>query len=195
MVQRSASQTAAYCVLSGDALVAEGQTKTLYMKFRRANVFLDQMFGLTDINAPALDGTSWEDFRAQWGVVDNQMIARDGETLPVLAYSGTGSQVVIHGDTWYYLWVIINNDEDTVKLYLNQTGAAPTVSDLLVNRDLLTQSTFSFRYDTASTLDRFYWRIQYGDGSGSQKIWIDDLYIMDGTGLSVPLWDGTLEQP
>jgi hypothetical protein len=193
IVQANGSQSAAYCVLSSSATVAENTTRTLYMKFRRANVYLDQMFGLTDVDTPALDGVSWEEFRAQWGIVDNEIRVRDGVNIQTLAYSSTGTQVVISGNTWYYLWVVIDNTNDTIKLYLNHTGAAATASDLLVNKDLLTQSTFGFRYSTTNDLDRFYWRVQYGDGTNNQKIWIDDIYIMEGTELAVPLWDGTLE--
>lgn len=170
--QSPSEQSAAYCVLSGDAIIAEGQTKTLFMRFR-TNGSTDNSFGLTDLDAPPTGGTDWGSFRPQWRWTGGNLDARDG--------GGYKTLMPVVADTWYNLWVVIDNGADTIKLYVNTESEDATENDLLVSG---TQSVFGFRSATTEALDRLYWKAQ--NNNASLKVFVDDINISPGQDLSFP---------
>jgi type II secretory pathway pseudopilin PulG len=195
MVQKSASASACYCILNSNATIAEGQARTFYMRFRINDSQTGQSLGFTSNDTPPLDGSGLSQFNAQWGFAGQSVTARDAGVTRTLAYSGTGVQVSLAIDTWYNIWVVVDNANDTIRIYLKEACYAATGSDLLVNKDLLTQSTFGFRNNTTETLDRFYWYAGTGNGAENQRVYIDNLFISDGINLAIPLWIGTVELP
>ncbi len=164
--------------LNPSAQIAQGTTGTLFVRFR-ASATSDISFGLTDMDTASND---WSHFRVQIPIINGTIRARDVGNVRTLAWAHNGQQVALDTN-WYYLWVIVDNAADTIKLYLNQTGAAATENDKLVNVANLSQDTFAFR-SAADTLDQFFWRVQ--TGGADRHLTLDDIHIRPGTDLSVP---------
>jgi hypothetical protein len=165
--------------LSPGATIANNTTGTLFLRFK-ATAAIDSSFGLTDLDTASND---WNHFRVQVAVVNGSIRARDGGSTRTLAYaSAPATQVAINTD-WYYLWVVVDNAADTIKLYLNQTGADATEADRLVTLNNASQNTFGFRL-AGDSLDRFFWRAQ--GNPTSRMLMLDDLNITQGTNLSIP---------
>ena len=172
-ISQGGNQTAAYCILSSEASIQDGETKTLFLRFR-TNGNTDQSFGLTDLDTPPTGGTDWGSFRVQFRWTNGSLDARDGGSYRALK--------TLTANTWYCLWVVVNNAADTMKLYLKTDVQDATANDLLLYQG--TQSTFAFRTATTSALDRLYWRAQ--NNNASLKVYVDDISIMPGESLSVP---------
>ncbi|HOM77138.1 MAG TPA: hypothetical protein PLE88_11540, partial [Anaerohalosphaeraceae bacterium] len=166
------------CALSAPAQIAQAGTGTLFVRFRAAAAS-DISFGLTDLDTASND---WNHFRVQIAVINGTIRARDGGSTRILAWKRNGTQVALNTD-WYYLWVVVDNNADNIRVYLNQTGADATENDRLVRSDLLTQETFAFR-SAADTLDQFFWRAQ--NGAVSRLLVLDDIHIRQGADLTVP---------
>lgn len=83
-------------------------------------------------------------------------------------------------NTWYCLWVVVNNAADTMKLYLKTDVQDATADDLLLYQG--TQSTFGTHY--SSLAGPSLRRAQ--NNNASLKVYVDDISIMPGESLSVP---------
>jgi hypothetical protein len=129
---------------------------------------------MTNLDTPPTGGTDWGSFRPQWRWTGGNLDARDGS-------SGYKTLTAVTPDTWYNLWVVINNSTDTIKMYLNTEPVDATESNLLVNG---TQSVFGFRTTTTEALDRLYWRAQ--NNNAALKVFVDDINISPGQNLSYP---------
>jgi hypothetical protein len=164
--------------LSPTATIAQGATGTLFVRFR-ATAAIDSSFGLTDLDTASND---WAHFRVQIAVINGTIRVRDNTAARTLAWATTGTQVALNTD-WYYLWVVVDNNTDTSKIYLNQTGVDATEADRLVRADLLIVNTFPFR-SAADALDRFFWRAQ--NGANTRILTLDDINLTAGEDLSVP---------
>lgn len=171
--QAPSAQSAAYCILDSASSIAEGETKTLFLRFY-TNGTTDQSFGMTNVDEPPTGGTDWGAFRAQFRWTGGNLDARDGGTYRTLA--------ALTPNTWYSLWVVVNNQNDTIKLYLRKDLQDASQDDLLLYGG--TQSTFGFRSTTTEALDRLYWRAQ--SNNASLKVFVDDIAIMPGESLAVP---------
>jgi hypothetical protein len=170
--QAPTEQSGPYCILSSEASIPEGETKTLFLRFR-TNGSTDQAFGMTNLDEPPVGGTDWGYFRPQIRWTGGNLGVRDGGTWRTLT--------AISPDKWYCVWMVINNASDTVKVYLKSDIADATSSDLLA---VGTQTTFAFRSSTTEALDRICWRAQ--NNNASLKVFIDDVAIMPGETLTVP---------
>lgn len=165
--------------LSPTASIAQGTTGTLFVRFRVTAAAIDASFGLTDLDTASND---WAHFRVQIATVNGQLRVRDGGSTRTTAWARNGAAVALNNN-WYYLWAVVDNQADNVKLYLNQTGADATENDRLVRSDSLTQNTFAFR-SAADTLDQFFWRAQ--NNANTRIITLDDMHVGQGTILTVP---------
>jgi hypothetical protein len=154
--------------LPAEACVPEGATKTMFIRFRASNNATDHSFGLTNVDAPS----TWNDFRTQVAIVGGSIRARNGGSTVILSNIAHG-----WGQPFYNVWVVVDNASDTYHVYMNQGEADATEA----NR--LTSTAFSFRSASAEDLDTFF----FFSNNNDQRLWFDDLCIMDGASLVNPL--------
>ena len=160
--------TGAYGILSGEAVIPDGATKTLFFRFLTNNTATNTAIGLIDIDVP---GTNiWGDFNVFFRVIDGTLQGRNGGvfdpvTTPVAA------------NTWYNLWVVVDNASNTFRLYLNEGDDDATAADQV-------GGVCAFRKQTANSLHRF---ITHAWGSLQNQIMFDDVYVMDGADFQNPL--------
>jgi hypothetical protein len=174
MQENTGVQKAAYCILSADASIPEGATKTLFLRFR-ATSSIDCAWGLSYVDAPDVGGSDWGQFGPQVSVLNGNFRVRNGSAgWPVV-----GPYTALQ---WYNLWMVVDNASDTMQVYLHsRPGERATEADRILAG---TADTFGFRNTTTSALHRFYWRAQ--NPGGELYVWIDDIYMVDGKSLAVP---------
>ncbi|MBN2210070.1 MAG: hypothetical protein JW709_01625, partial [Sedimentisphaerales bacterium] len=163
-----------YGVLSGSTAIENGQTKTLFFKFRAsasAASVLNYAIGLTDVDAP----NTWGNFRPQIGFNTSYgMYVREGSTSFSL---GT-----INVDDWYNLWMMVDHANKQIKLYMNQGVADATETDRLSSGGI---DVFGYRVDTDSTLDCFF--AFCGNNATEQPtMWVDSINVFDGESFVNP---------
>ena len=85
-------------------------------------------------------------------------------------------------DTWYNVWLLVNNVTDQTQIYLHdRPGDDATAADLL---EVDGQTAFAFRDGSAGDLVTFF--IKTGGGSGpAGPLYLDDIYIEDTDGLNL----------
>jgi hypothetical protein len=172
MQENTGVQKAAYCMLSENASIPEGATKTLFLRFR-ATSQIDCAFGFANKDTPDVGGSDWSNFGPQVSVNYGNFRVRNG---------GTWSVIQPYTAQWYNLWMVVDNANDTFQLYLhNRPNEAATAADRLL---VGTTDAFGFRNKVVGPLTRFYWRAQ--NPGGERYVWIDDIYMMEGSSLVNP---------
>ncbi|HDS84749.1 MAG TPA: hypothetical protein ENN97_06095 [Phycisphaerales bacterium] len=161
----------AYMLLPEEAIIPNGQTKTLFLRFR-ASAGTDHSFGLS----PAAEPGWFDVYRAQLFAIGGQFGVRDGGTTQPRLPIQTGDDV-----PFYNVWMIVNNDTNTTKVYLHQDGDSPATEAHRVVLD--GRDTFNFRAANSEPLISFFFFSYNNTGT----VWLDDLYMMDGENLSNPL--------
>jgi hypothetical protein len=174
-VQNNGGQIGVYGVLGGDAIIANGTTKTLSLQFYVTNpVGYDTSFGLTSVDAPNQFGN----FLVQCAMVNGTFRVRNGGAL------GAAS-ATIAANTWYSLWVVVDNAANTSTVYLKNSAADATAGDLFA-------SAYGFRTVGTSNpdgdIDRFFAFTNYGSNGGisysSTAILFDNIHVRDGVNLA-----------
>ena len=166
------AQIGVYGLLTGSEIVTNGTTKTMSLKFYTTATTCDTSFGLTTVDAP----NGFANFNVQIALnKGNLMVRNAGTTTTVMTWTA---------NTWYYLWVVIDNTANTYSVYVKTTPANATSADLKA-------TGFAFRAITTNNpdgdIDRFYAIANYGSGvtGGTQELF-DDIHIRDGIDLSLP---------
>lgn len=156
--------------------VPNGTTGTLFTRFRMASGVLNVNFGLSDLAAPGAN--TYNDFESQVRTLNGVLDARDGSGFQSL--SGDGASVD-DSDIWYQLWMIANNDSDTVTLYI-QSDDDPsfTTQTELISADPPT----GFRFGTSDALASLYIVINVIGAD----VYFDDFWIdSSGANLTNPI--------
>ncbi|MDO3695696.1 PQQ-dependent sugar dehydrogenase [Wenyingzhuangia sp. chi5] len=131
---------------------------TLYFRILRSGL-VNQNIGMSDVNTPS-----------EFADYENQInLDNDSDNL----YSRSGSHFLslekITNNTWYCVWIVTNNIEDTYQIYLQ--GNQDTTPKLLSSGSL---TDFYYRNNTASNpLISFF--IKQNSSIGT--FFIDDIYI------------------
>jgi len=167
-VAQSGQGRGGFMTLPEEAWVPEGATRTMFIRFRASNNATDHSFGLTNVDAP----TTWNDFRTQVALVGGTIRARSGSSTVTLSNIDYG-----WGQPFYNVWVVIDNASDTYHVYMTQGEADATEADRL------TTTAFSFRSASTEDLDTFF----FFSNNNDQRIWYDDLHILEGAVLTNPL--------
>lgn len=142
-----------------EAIPADSTAATLFYRFRTSGGSENQSIGLTDVATPSI----WNDFRVQIGIVDNVLTIRDG---------GVFRDFPIAGNTWYRLWMVVNNHANTYRLFLQGTDDAEPVLITVAG-----QSTFAFRANSSGPLSTLFGRVFGRLGSGTfGPVYYDDFY-------------------
>jgi len=189
---QSGGQSCTYGIFSTDASIAEGQTKTLFFRFRVNSATTDQALGLTDVDAPATSDGNWGNFRVAVRVTNGVFGIRNGGSW-IEGTDGVDRITVNVGETqpWYNCWIVVTNGvgattaTDNFKVYLHQDGTEDAMESDRVS--LGGADTFGFRTAVTTTLDRFIWGRQGGgDETDIRRIWIDSMHVVNGESLINP---------
>ena len=137
----------------------------------------DHSFGLSD--GTDTGGGWFSDYEAQVALVDDgnagngtfNLIARNGNSINTLA---TG----LTPDTWYNVWVVVDQTTDTYDVYLNTGNGDATGGDQVA-------SGLNFRNGTTAPLNTIlaFWAPAPIDN----QVRVDDLTYLDGVDLTNPL--------
>lgn len=154
--------------------VAEGSTATIYQRFALSEPDIDMVFGLSDVANPA----AYNDYETGLRFFDDGIIeARDQGSYVDLAEDFTQME------TWYELWVVVDNGSDTYDVYLRGGSNFPT-------RTLLRTGS-KFRNGTTSSLVSFLLALNTGtasDPKGPSTFYLDDLHVdLSGVNLTRPV--------
>ena len=151
--------------LSKPATIPNGTARMLFMRFRIADQ-LNYSFGMSDAAVPDQFG----DFESELGLRNStaELRVNDGGTYDVL--------LTLLPNTWYNLWMRIDNDNETTTVWLNDVpGVDGAAADILSNDAGTT--VFQFRSGTPTDLRTFFIKTGGGNSKNSGPLYIDDLYL------------------
>jgi hypothetical protein len=160
-------QTGVYGILTGDEIIPDGQTKTLFVRFFITSVSgtYDVSFGLTGIDVP----TSWTDLASYFTIVNGAFNVRQGTVNTTVANVKDGQ--------WYYVWLVVNNNAKTHTCYLKTVAQDATISDRVAEN-------WGMRVTTSGNLDRLFAMTNF---IGSfRPVYFDTIFITDGVSLALP---------
>jgi hypothetical protein len=164
---------------------------TLFFRLRR-NGGVNMSVGLTDIAVPAAVGDYETQINAQHNAAPNDSFkVRDGTTTSQFDDLGAGTFAI---DTWYNVWMIVNNSADTYELYIDQGNFGSPVLALTHIQDPASTPgggdfTFLFRNSTAALQGNPLTSVflAMGNATVTGSLFVDDLYIdSSGQNLSNP---------
>ena len=142
--------------------IAEGSEGTFYFRIRTADGSPDVSYGLSDIVSGGSYG--YGDFEVQIGLVNSGgpiLGARDG---------GTFNQIVnLSADTWYDIWLVVDNDNDTYDAYYGTTGDPNDIA-------LATQFADDFGYRNGSANNELGTFMTLSNGHGDRQAHLDDIF-------------------
>ena len=147
--------------------IANNTTATLFTRFRFTGT-KNFSFGMSDIAAA---GGDFNDYESQINMNNtaNELKIRDAGTADVLT--------TLNPDTWYNLWMVIDNASDTTRVYLNTGMNGATSGNQLSNGG---QTAFVFRNSGAAQpmLNLLVMTGSNPDHAG--PLYLDDLYSDTG---------------
>ncbi|MEJ5259475.1 MAG: LamG-like jellyroll fold domain-containing protein, partial [Anaerohalosphaeraceae bacterium] len=159
-----------YGVIPAADAIKDGTIGTLFCQFYVTTTALDQSFGLTSIDSPTSGG--FANFNCQVALVRGNLLVRNGGSSQTV---GT-----FQANTWYYLWIVVNNINNTYSVYIKTTPSAATAADRVA-------TDFAFRTSgTDGDLDRFYTIANYGSNiTAGTRLYFDNIVTSPGENLSV----------
>jgi hypothetical protein len=169
-----------YGILNGDAIIANGEMKTLFYRFRTNasnTIHPTSGIGLTDVDVPGAN--YWSVFCTEQRLYYGTTQAISGDVIVTDPTVG----VVISADTWYNVWAVVDHATNTWRLYMNSTAGAN--GNATTDRIGIITPGDAFRASNTNALDRFMF-MSYAY-SPAAHILVDDIYVMDGTNLSNPI--------
>lgn len=176
-VQNNGAQSGVYGILPAAAVFTNNTTKTLFVKFYIAGTAHDTSFGLSSNATPNAFGN----FNVQCALINGTFRVRNGGAL------GTATRALT-ANTWYYLWVVVNNTANTSSVYLKNTLTPATSADLFAENYAFRSVSGTLNPD--GDLTRFLAFGNYGSSGGvsysATPIYFDDMTVMDGADLDLP---------
>lgn len=159
-----------YGVIPAEKAIKDNTIGTLFCQFYVTTTALDQSFGLTSIDAPTSGG--FANFNCQVALVRGNLLVRNGASSQTV---GT-----FQANTWYYLWIVVNNSSNTYSVYIKTTPSPATAADRVA-------TDFAFRTSgTDGDLDRFYTIANYGANiTAGTRLHFDNIVTSEGENLSV----------
>jgi hypothetical protein len=156
------------------AAIPNETARMLFLRFRIGNQ-LNFSFGISDATMP----DQFDDFESELGLrnATQELRVNNGGSYDVL--------VTLLADTWYNLWMRIDNDTDTTTVWLNDVPGADAVeTDILENDEGTT--VFQFRNGgTVRDLLTFFIKTGGGNSQNSGPLYIDDIYLEDSDVLNL----------
>ncbi len=147
-------------------VIPEGAVGTVYQRFAYTNPEIDAVFGVTDV--PAVD--EWGDYETGLRIYFslNQLEARqENRYVPV-------DDDFLQLETWYEVWTVIDNAEDTYAVHIRGGSNYP-------ERVLLAEG-IPFRNGTSSPLTGY--ALSYNARHCEGSFYLDDLFV-DSSGVNL----------
>jgi len=149
--------------------IADEGMGALFLRFYIEDTNSDHTFGLT-ANSPPASGQTVE-LATTIRIDDTTLEVHDGSNG---SGSGGGFKNLatgLSGDTWYSLWVLVDNDADTFQVYI-EGGDFATQTKLDASGD----DTFDFRYGGgANALQNVV--LSHNNSGNNDPILFDDIYV------------------
>ncbi|HOT73556.1 MAG TPA: LamG domain-containing protein [Anaerohalosphaeraceae bacterium] len=166
----NAGQYGMYGVIPAEAAIKDNTVGTLFLQFYVTTTALDESFGLTSIDAPTSGG--FGNFNCQVALVRGNLLVRNGGSSTTV---GT-----FQANTWYYIWIVVNNTANTYSVYIKNTPSDATAADRVAQ-------DFAFRSgSTDGDLDRFYTIANYGSNiTSGTRLHFDNIVTSPGQNLSI----------
>lgn len=162
--------------------IADGSTRMLFLRFR----FHDQptySFGMSDMAHPDQFG----DFESE---LSQSNVSHE---LSINNTNGPGYLTLrtLAPDTWYNLWMLIDNATDDTQVYLHaRPGEGATAADQL---KFGTQSVFDFRDGVAADLRTLFIKTGGGSSQHAGPLYLDDIHLE--TTATLNLSNPTVPEP
>jgi hypothetical protein len=175
-------------VLYKAANVAEGTTRMLFLRLR----FEEHdrySFGLSNL----LNPDQYGDFKPELGMAAATASDPGNDFRVANGLSSTGVYDVLTTlmpDTWYNIWVLVNNSSDIYEVWLNSNPGSEAQADDQLSNDAA-EILFGFRTTSGADEDLINFYIKAGGGSSmiDGRFYLDDIYLenTDDVNLSNPL--------
>lgn len=161
--------TGVYGILSGDAVIPNGATKTVFFRILTtvsSGTAPNTAFGLIDLNVPPPN--CWADISTFVRIINGGIQARNGTA------DSWGPARPVAANMWYNVWIVTNHSAKTFELYVNEGSEGATGVDKV-------GGVYAFRSVHNNALDRFVTH-----SWGTSQILFDDIVVMNGVDLSNP---------
>ncbi len=170
-------------------VIPDGTTATLFFRLADTSWARERIvFGLSDQALPYTPLLASDELQV------GRWMASTASNTNLVNHEGTGTDYNLEPfawDTWYKIWIVVDNTADTWKVYMQGGSlATPTLLDQQSNG----ATTFDFRNGVAANdLIRFVVRTEAHSVSNPNDagLWLDDIYLAMGENLS----DATLPPP
>ena len=150
--------------------IADGEVGTYYFQFNTSDATQnDFSLGFSDVAAGSTGFADFNTFEAQIGITYSaatgiRVGARNGGSFANDLATG------LSANTWYDLWVVVDNDADTYDVYFGQTGNANTLGSLIAD-------DYSFRNAGSGNVGDIVTFLGIENDSGDDRhIHVDNLY-------------------
>lgn len=166
-VTESNNNNGVYGILTGDAIVENGATKTLFLRILTpvsSPTAPNTAFGLIDLDVPPAN--CWSSISTFVRINNGGIQARDG------AGANWGPSRPVTANTWYNVWIVVNHSANTFEMYVNTGNGNAAAGDKV-------GGTYAFRASHTNALDRFVTQAQ-----GTAQILFDDITISNGADLT-----------
>ena len=161
-------------LLGANSPILNGTVRMAFLRFRVGSQ-QNYSFGFTHVTNPS----EFSDFGPEVGMSNSSLDLRvfdgDGDMYQELAS--------LSADSWYNLWMLVDAENDTTRLWLNTSDDAAEYDNALTADD--NSETFSFRSANQQDLIRFYIKTGGGSSQNSGPLFIDDLYIESSNALNL----------
>ena len=167
------SVTANSAVLRKPATVLQGTVRMMFLRFRIASQ-QNFSFGLSHLSSPR----EFSDFGPELGMSNatNELRINNDGFYDVLA--------VIDPNVWYNCWVLVDNNDDTSQVWLNNVPFADAAGeDKLFN--VHSEDVFEFRTGGLYNLVSFFIKTGGGSSGNYGPIYFDDIYIENTNAVSL----------
>lgn len=151
----------------GSVSISDSSTEATFFfrVYKPSGYTQDCSAGLSHLAAP---GGDWNELEAYISIVGNDLRGRDN--------GANISLMTISNNTWYSVWLVLNNSANTYNIYVNTGAQDATLADKK------TTVPFGFRNDGGDLVSfKVYGR------SANGPIKLDDLAVVTGTDLSIPV--------
>lgn len=166
-------------LVSNDLLLAQGTTRMVFMRFRFEQQ-LSGSFGLSHLAAP----DEYSDFGPELNLTNASadLSIANGDTLGVY-----DKLIDLETQTWYNVWLLVDNDQDQTQVWLNTGLSDATAADQLSNDEA--ETIFGFRTSSTHDLVNFYIKTSSGGSGTFGPLYIDDIYMesTDAMNLTNPV--------
>jgi glucose/arabinose dehydrogenase len=156
------------------ARIPNNSTATLFLRFR-FNGQKNYSFGMSDVAAPA-------DFGAFESQFNHNNAANDARMRDAAAFTPLSPASPHQPNTWYNIWMVINNSTDTTTVYIDSTTPPGASTSALQSNGAKT--AFTFRNSGGGTVanDLLSFAVLTGGAGGTDEghngeLYIDDIWI------------------